>query len=147
VTLRAPVGALLAMEILAVSCVALTNDVDTTVMPAPENVAVAPLTKPVPVIVMFWFVAPWPREAGFVDVTLGFALIVKPTEAEPPSGFVTVIVLAPVVAFPAIVTFAVTCALSTKVVELTVTPVPENDAVAPAAKFVPVIVMSWAVAP
>ena len=46
------------MEILAVSCVALTNVVELTVIPVPENAAVAPVSKPVPVMVMVWLVAP-----------------------------------------------------------------------------------------
>ncbi len=43
---------------LAVSEVALPNVVELTVIPVPEKVAAAPVTNPVPVIVMFWLVAP-----------------------------------------------------------------------------------------
>ena len=44
----------------AVSDVALTNVVEFTVIPAPENelASAAPLSNPVPVIVTFWLVAP-----------------------------------------------------------------------------------------
>jgi len=36
----------------------LTQFVEFTVIPVPENETVAPLTKPVPLIVIGWFVAP-----------------------------------------------------------------------------------------
>ena len=58
VTLPAPVVAVAATAMLAVSEVALTKVVELTVIPAAEKVAAAPLTKPVPVTVMFWLVAP-----------------------------------------------------------------------------------------
>ncbi len=58
VTLRAPVDAPEAIVILAVSVVAFTKAVELTVIPVPEKVATAPLMKPVPVIVMFWLIAP-----------------------------------------------------------------------------------------
>ena len=47
--------------------------------PGPEKLAAsaAPLTKPVPVIVTFWLVAPWSRLLGLVEVTVGAALTVK----------------------------------------------------------------------
>ena len=46
-------------------------------MPVPLNATVAPFTKPVPVIVMFWLVAPCPLELGDVEVTVGPALTVN----------------------------------------------------------------------
>ena len=52
-TSRAPVEALAETEMFAVSWVAETNVVEFTVIPVPENVAVAPLTKLVPVTVTF----------------------------------------------------------------------------------------------
>ena len=58
VMLRAPVVAPDAIVMLAVSDVALTNVVEFTVIPVPENATVAPDTNPVPVTVMFWLVAP-----------------------------------------------------------------------------------------
>ena len=60
VTVRAPVAALLLIETFAVSCVALTNETELTVMPAPEKEAASPVpfTKPLPLTVMSWFVAP-----------------------------------------------------------------------------------------
>jgi hypothetical protein len=149
VTPRAPVVAFAATVMLAVNEVALTNVVEFTVMPVPENVAAAPDTNPVPVIVMSWLVAPCPRDAGLVDVTVGAALTVKtlapvPT---PASGFVTVTSRAPVVAFEATVMLAVSEVALTNVVEFTVMPVPENVAAAPETNPVPVIVMFWLAAP
>ena len=43
-------GGVEAMVMLAVTCVALLNVVETTVMPVPEKLATAPLTKPVPLM-------------------------------------------------------------------------------------------------
>jgi hypothetical protein len=84
-------------------------------------------------------------------VTLGAAL----TEKMPVpvalvvSGFVTVTLRAPVLAFEAIVTFALTSVELTKLVELTVMPVPENEAARPVplSKFVPLIATVWLLAP
>jgi hypothetical protein len=135
----------------AVSEVALTNVVEFTVIPVPENDAVAPDANPVPVIVTFWLVAPWPREAGLVDVTAGAALTVNRfvPVATLPSGLVTVTFRVPVVAFPATVMLAVSEVELTNVVEFTVIPVPENETASPEplSKLVPVIVMFWLVAP
>jgi hypothetical protein len=58
VAFPAPVVAFPATVMFAVSDVAETNDVEFTVIPKPENVAVAPFTNPVPVMVMDWLVAP-----------------------------------------------------------------------------------------
>ena len=74
VTLRAPVVAVDDTVMFAVSCVELFFITEFTVMPAPEKVTVppkAPLAppKPVPAMVTVWPVAPWPRDAGFTDVT------------------------------------------------------------------------------
>ena len=77
VTLPAPVFALPLIEMLAVSDVELLKVVELTVIPVAENDAISPLSKLVPVIVMFWFVAPWPRELGFVEVTAGATLTIK----------------------------------------------------------------------
>jgi hypothetical protein len=57
VTFPAPVVALEETVMFAVSEVEDTKVVEFTVIPLAENVAAAPLTKPVPVIVMFWFAA------------------------------------------------------------------------------------------
>jgi hypothetical protein len=70
VRLRAPVAAEGSMLMFPVSEVALLNVTELTVMPVPENVTVAPLTKPVPLMVMLWFDAPWPRESGAALVTV-----------------------------------------------------------------------------
>jgi hypothetical protein len=149
VTLLVPVVALEETVMLAVREVEETNVVEFTVIPVPEKDAAAPLTNPVPVIVIDWLDAPWPRELGLVDETVGAALTVKQLEHEPVwvSGFVIVTLLVPVVAFEATVTFAVMEVEETNVVEFTVIPVPENEALAPLTKFVPVIVIDWFVAP
>ncbi len=65
----------------------------------------------------------------------------------PASGLVTVTLLAPVVAEPEMVMLAVSEVALTKVVELTVMPVPEKVAAAPETNPVPVIVTFWPVAP
>jgi hypothetical protein len=101
------------------------------------------------VIVTLKLVAPLSPELGLVEVTVGAALTVNtfvPVPA-PASGLVTVTLRVPVVAPDAIVMFAVSDVALTNVVELTVIPVPENDADAPLTKPVPVIVTLWLVAP
>ena len=145
VTFPAPSVAAPEMVTSAVSWVAETKVVEFTVIPLAEKADDAPLAKPVPVIVTFWLVAPRPRELGLVDVTVGGALTVKHPVQEPLSRsvFVTVMFRVPVVAFAASVMFAVSWVDDTKVVELTVIPVPENDATAPEANPVPVIVTFW----
>ena len=67
------------------------------------------MTKPVPVMVTFWLVAPWPRDAGLVEVTVGAALTVKTSVpvAVLPSPLVTVTLRSPVVAVAGIVMLAV----------------------------------------
>jgi hypothetical protein len=149
VTFRAPVTAVVAMVTLAVSCVELTNDVELTVIPVPEKDTLAPLAKPVPVIVTFWLVAPCASAFGLAEPTVGAASTVKipwPVPA-PASGLVTVTFRLPVAAVAAMVTLAVSCVELTNDVELTVIPVPEKDTLAPLAKPVPVIVTFWLVAP
>jgi hypothetical protein len=137
------------MVALTVNCVALTNVVEFTVMPVPENDTVAPLTKFVPVTVPSPGPAPWEPELGFIEVVVGPVLTVKHPvhDALPVSGFVTVTLRAPVVAPVVIVMLTVTWVALLNVVELTVMPVPENEAVAPLWKPVPVIAMFWLVAP
>jgi hypothetical protein len=58
VTSRSPVVAFDATERRTVRLVELFRVTETTVMPFPENVTVAPLTKFVPVIVMFEALVP-----------------------------------------------------------------------------------------
>jgi hypothetical protein len=58
VTLLAPVVAPAAIVMFAVNDVALTYVVELTATPAAENDTDAPLSKFVPVIVMFWLAAP-----------------------------------------------------------------------------------------
>ena len=78
VTVRAPVAAAPVMLMFALTVVALTQVVEFTVMPAPENAAAsgAPLMKPVPVIAMTWLVAPCGLEVGLVEATVALGLIV-----------------------------------------------------------------------
>ena len=141
-TSRVPVEALAEIVMFAVSWVAETKVVEFTVMPVP-NVAVAPFTKLVPFTVTFWLVAPCPRDAGLVEVTVGRAFTLKqPVQvAVPWSVLVTVTFRAPVVAFPAIVIVAVMFVGVTTLLEFTVIPVPEKPTVAPFAKFVPTTVI------
>jgi hypothetical protein len=137
----------------AVNCVALTKAILFTVMPEPLKLAVAPLTKPVPVIVMFSFVAPCPLLFGLVEVTAGAALTVNtPVPVPvPPSVFVTVTLRAPVAAPAATVTGTVIVVELATVTAPVAMPVPLNTTVAPLAKPVPVIVtvvgpVPWAIA-
>jgi hypothetical protein len=145
VTVRAPVVAFPASVMLTVSEVALTNVVEFTVMPGPENETASPgpLSKPLPVIVIVWLDAPWPRELGLVEVTVGAAFTVKApvAVATSPSGLVTETLRDPVAALPEIVMLAVSEVELTKLTELTVIPEPEKPTVAPETKFVPVIVI------
>jgi hypothetical protein len=142
-TSRAPVLAVEETVTLAVSWVELLNVVELTVIPDPNDAAsVGPLMKPVPVIVMFWLVAPCPRELGLSEEIVGAALTLKtplpvPT---PASGLVTVTLPAPVLAVEEMLMFAVSWVELTNVVELTVIPEPENTALAPLTKPVPVMV-------
>jgi hypothetical protein len=148
VTFLVPVAAVLSIETLAViDPPLLATEIELTVMP-PPNETFAPLAKFAPVTVMFWFVAPWPREVGLTEEIVGPAFTVKqPVQVPVPwSGLVTVTSLAVVFAF------AVTVTLTVIRVEDTVgvpklTPVPETDTLAPVAKLLPLIVTVWLVAP
>ena len=99
-------------------------------MPRPENVAAAPVRNPVPLTVMSWPVAPWPRLDGVALVAVGFAFTVKHAvhDPTPASPFVTVTLRGSSVAPPATSIFTVNSVPETNVVELTVIPVPENTA-------------------
>jgi len=149
VTLRTPVVAPLAIVMFAVNDVEVLNVVELTVMPVPENVALAPLTNPVPTSPMFCETEPWPRLVGDVDVNVGPVLTVKQFGhvAAWVSAFVIVTSRKPVAAPDAIVMFAVAVVVETYVVELTVIPAPEKETVALCAKLVPVTVMSEFVVP
>ena len=68
-------------------------------------------------------------------------------EPAPPSALVAVILRVPVVAVEAMVRLAVSWVALTKVVELTVTPLPDTVTTAPLTKLVPVTVTFCAVAP
>ena len=123
--------------------------VELTVTPVAENPVLAPLWKPVPVIVTLKLLAPRSPELGPVDVTVGAALTVNtPAPAPTPaSGLVIVTLRAPVLAAPEIVMLAVSWVALTNVVELTAIPVPENTVAAPLTKPVPVIVTLKLLAP
>jgi hypothetical protein len=153
VTLRAPVVEPVATLRFAVREVALLKVTEFTAIPEPEKEIASdtPLTKPLPLMVMFWFDAPWPRELGLVEVTLGAGLTVKmplalPTPASP---LVTVMFRPLVFALELIEMLTVSCVGLTKLVELIVIPFPEKEAAsdAPLTKSAPVTVMSWLVAP
>jgi hypothetical protein len=149
VTFPAPVVAPAETVMLAVSEVDDTKVVEFTVIPDPENVAAAPLTNPVPAIVIDWLEVPCPREDGLVELTVGPAFTAKHPlhEPLPESGLVTVTFPAPVVAPAETVMLAVSEVEDTKVVEFTVIPLAENVAAAPLTNPVPVIVMFWLLAP
>jgi hypothetical protein len=77
VTSRTPVAAFPPIVMVAVSDLPLFATLVTfAVIPGP-NETVAPVANPVPLTVMVWFVAPWPREFGAVEVTVGPAFTVK----------------------------------------------------------------------
>jgi hypothetical protein len=80
------------IDTLTVRDVALLNVVEWAVMPLPEKLTLAPLTKFVPVMVRVCVTAPWPRLEGLTDVNVGAALIVTKfgTTVVPPSLFVSV---------------------------------------------------------
>ena len=148
---RALVVAPDAIVTFAVRCVASVKLVEFTVIPLPLNVTAAPLTKPVPTIAKLWLAAPCPRLDGLTDVNVGAPLTVNaPVAVIAPAPlaveFVIVKSRAPVVAPDAIVTFAVKCVASVKLVEFTVMPLPLNVTAAPEAKFVPTIARFWLVA-
>src|SRR5919108_4193084 len=112
-------------------------------MPAPERLAVAPATKFVPVNTMSCALAPWPRADGAADVSVGNALTVKQpvhVAAGDPSPLPTEMSRASTDALPSIDTVSVICVGESTVVAVTMMPAPENDAVAPEAKFVPISV-------
>ena len=138
-----------ATVMLAVSAVALTNVVELTVIPAPNPTAEVG-SKPVPVIVTFWLVAPWPSALGLSVAIVGALLTVNAPVAAAllPSPLVSVTSWAPVLEVPDTVMFAVTCVALTYVTEFVVMPEPNDAARAgPLSKPVPVIVTFWFEAP
>jgi hypothetical protein len=76
-TEREPVDAPDEIVTFAESWVALANELEFTVIPVPENDTVAPETNPVPVTVTVWLAAPWPREEGLVEATVGAESVVR----------------------------------------------------------------------
>lgn len=125
-----------AMVILAVSLVELTKVIDLTVIPAP-NLAIAPPRKFEPR--MFTDrVAPLAPLFGEVDVGFGAGLIVRhAAHAADPTPVVTVTLRAPMGAVAVAFTLMVNLTPLTKVVETTVTPVPDTEVVAPDWKLAP----------
>src|SRR5690348_2897603 len=83
VTARAPVAAPDSTLIVAFSSVELAKLVDSTVIPVPENDTLAPLWKLAPLTTITCLAAPWPRELGLADSTVGPASTVKPATSEP----------------------------------------------------------------
>ena len=117
--------------------------------PAPNDApSDAPFTKLAPAIVTLRPAAPWLPALGLAELTVGAVLTAKALAAvpTPPSRFTTVTFRTPVVALVATLTFAVSWLGLTYVVELVVTPEP-NDAVAPGWNPVPVTVTFWLEAP
>ena len=149
VTVCAPSVALAPTVTGTVIDVALTTVTAPRVMFASPKETVAPDTKPVPVIVTAVCAEPCALALGDVEVTVGPAFTVNPFVSVEfsVSGFVTVTFRAPVVAVAATVMLAVSCVALTKVVELTVIPVPLKVTAAPLTKFVPLTVIFWFVAP
>jgi hypothetical protein len=101
VTVLAPTVAVAEIVTLAVSCVVLLRVTELTVIPVPENrteeAAQVPVRKFVPVMVMFWLAAPWPREAGLSDEMVGAAATVRqPVHVRLAEPWVTVTFRAPV---------------------------------------------------
>jgi hypothetical protein len=70
ITFSDPTDVVLATLTKTSRVVALTNVVETTVMPVTPTLAVAPLWNPVPVTTRSTLEAPWPRAEGDTEVTL-----------------------------------------------------------------------------
>jgi hypothetical protein len=138
VTSRAVLAALAEMEMFTLSVVAFVTPTEFTVMPVPEKVTIAPAWKPVPATVRLRL-DPLAPVAGDTFVTVGAALIVKQFVHVPVplSVFVTVTLRAPTVASDAIVTLTVSCVELSRVLLLTVTPVPEKTTVPAYGPFAP----------
>ena len=149
VTLRAVGFAVAATVTVAVRLVELLYVTVPTVTPVPETVTLAPFTKFEPAMAICWLVAPWGAVFGEAPVTTGGPLTVKPLVfvAVAPDGSFTVTSRAPGVAVEATVTGTVSCVGLVTVTAPVVTPVPEKATVVPAAKPVPVTVVTWLVTP
>lgn len=154
VTLRLPVDALDEIEMLTVRCVESVRVTELTVIPEPENhtelFVQVPDPKFEPVMTMFWFTAPWPRELGLSEEMDGAAAIVRQLlhVAIPPGpGLLTVTLRLESVAPLEIVTVAFSSVELTNVTEFTVSPLPEMLTVAPDTKPVPLMAITAFVAP
>jgi hypothetical protein len=135
-TVLIPVVVPEAIVILAVSLVELTNVVELTVMPAP-NLAMAPASKCDPRM-STERVAPLAPLFGELDVGAGAAMTVRhPVHVAEPAPVVAVTLRAPMGAVAVAFTLMVNLLLLTKVVETTVTPVPDTELVAPDWKLLP----------
>jgi hypothetical protein len=135
-TVLAPVVAPEEIVMLAVSVLELTKVVEWTVIPGP-NLALAPPRKFEPRMSteMLAPLAPW---LGEVEVGAGAAWIWRhPVHVADCPLDVTDTLRFPTGAVAVAFTLIVSWLLLTKVVEATVTPVPETEAVAPDWKFVP----------
>lgn len=124
-----------------------------TVIPLPEKDAVAPLWKPVPVMVTVRLDRPCRYELGLNEMIVGRAFTVNAlaSEATPASRFVTVTLRDPTVAVVEIEMLTVRCVEFVLVTELTVIPVPEKvtdeAGQEPLAKLEPVITTFWLAVP
>ena len=157
VTVWEPRVAVVVSVMVTVRCVEFVRVTELTVIPVPEKVTDeaghVPLRKLEPVMTMLWLAAPWPRELGLREETVGPAFTVKApiAVALPPSVLMTVTFLEPVVASAEIVMLTVRLVELLRVTELTVIEVPEKrtDALvhAPPRKPDPVRVIDWLTAP
>jgi hypothetical protein len=135
-TVLTPVVVLDEILIVAVSLVELTKVIELTVMPAP-NLAIAPAWKCEPRM-STEMVPPLAPLFGEEDVGTGAGLMVRhPVHVVEPAPVVTVTLRAPTGVVAVAFTLIVNLMLLTKVVETTVTPVPDTEVVAPDWKLVP----------
>ena len=121
VTFTVPAVAISAAGIVTTIWVLVTDE--GVIAGLAPKLTVAPVTKPVPVIVSVNAAPPTVAEAGAIEVSVGpeTALIVNdrlPDVPPPGAGFVTVTVAVPAVAISAAVIAAVNCVALTNVVVL-----------------------------
>jgi hypothetical protein len=127
------------MVMLAVNVRELTKVVEFTVTPDP-NVAFAPTRKCVP-STSTDRVVPLAPVLGAVDAGTGAGLILRhPAHVAERPPVITVTSRVPIGAVAVAFTLVASVLLSTKVVEPTVTPVPDTEAVAPDSKLVPFMI-------
>jgi hypothetical protein len=146
VTVRLPIVAFDATLIVAVSLVLEFHTVDATVTPGPKP-ALAPETKPVPVMTTGLFVVDRGSDPGVAVVTVGAASTVKQEHVVvPPLGLVTVMFVLPTVAVGLTLTLRVIVVAVTVGAPLAVTPGFANVTLAPAWNPWPEMTTRWALA-